>query len=574
MNSAVPQPMPRRAANRQLGPIRVHRCSSVVPLFLLLPLAAAAAPPRNPFLVDGPVQMTHFEPAQQDSVPIPGPTGFHDVRPEQIKRLPSGFANGMALSAPPYSNGVEVVWVVNAGRVAKLRVDGDRFEELARYEFAGEGNIDAAGAERITAALDAARDEAALVGFVRAEHPYWLERVAARTGVYTLMDRDGLFYTIVRDRVVVLGDRDRGDPHSPIELKREWRIPSSILSDWRLRWWALGRWWRGELAVRADGERPTLGQMVEILHDVGIGLGMTWDGRLVLTSISGAVAVVDRAFRDPPSVLRLDGEAITNSFAVDDAGGIYVVTDRQMHKLVWTGRRLSGDPADGAWREPYERSHGPLGGIRAGSGGSGSTPTLMGFGLDEDRLVVITDGAEVMNLVAYWRDAPPAGAPRRADQIRVTTGVEPPTAVQSEQSVVVWEDGAFVVNNVGPDTLPSALENVVAIGVTRPPPRGVERFRWDRATHRWQRVWARADVASPSCVPVMSGATRQVYVQSAEHGRFEILGLDWDSGATRTRLRLPPSQAYNGAYMLVQFLADGDIAMGMLTGPVRITLDD
>ena len=146
-----------------------------------------------------------------------------------------------------------------------------------------------------------------------------------------------------------------------------------------------------------------------------------------------------------------------------------------------------------------------------------------------------------------------------------------PRAVQSEQSVVVWEEGAFVVNNVGPDTLPSALENVVAVGVTRPPPRGVERFAWDRAAHRWRRTWARPDVASPSCVPVMSPVTRQVYVQSAEDGRFEILGLDWDSGATRTRWRLPKSQAFNGAYMLVQFLADGDIAMGMLTGPVRIS---
>ncbi|MDX2166280.1 MAG: hypothetical protein SF182_04430 [Deltaproteobacteria bacterium] len=534
--------------------------------------ASATPPPRNPFLIDGPVQMTHIEPAQQDSLPIPGPTGFHDVRPEQIRRLPSGFGNGMALSGPRYADGVEVVWAINAGRVAKLRVDGGRFEELARYEFPGEGGIDAARAERITAALDAAPDEAALVGFVRAEHPYWLERIAARTGVYTLMDRDGLFYTVVRDRIVVLGDRDRGDPRSPIELKREWRIPSSILSDWRLRWWALGRWWRGELPVRPAGERPTLAQMVEILHDAGIGLGMTWDGHLVLTSISGAVAVVDREFRAPPSVVRLAGEAITNSFAVDDAGGIYVVTDHAMHKLVWTGSRLSSDAADGAWREPYERSSAPLGGIRAGSGGSGSTPTLMGFGPDEDHLVVITDGAEVMNLVAYWRDAVPPGATRRADQIRVTVGVEQPAAVQSEQSVVVWEEGAFVVNNVGPDTLPSALENVVAIGVTRAPPRGVERFRWDRAAHRWQRVWARSDVASPSCVPVMSGVTRQVYLQSAEAGRFEILGLDWDSGATRTRLRLPPSQAYNGAYMLVQFLADGDIAMGMLTGPVRIRL--
>ena len=34
----------------------------------------------------------------------------------------------------------------------------------------------------------------------------------------------------------------------------------------------------------------------------------------------------------------------------------------------------------------------------------GSTPTLMGFGDDEDKLVVITDGAKQMKIVAFWRD--------------------------------------------------------------------------------------------------------------------------------------------------------------------------
>ena len=560
---------PHNIVNRQ-GAKRLASWRLALVLAISVP-AAAEPPPRNPYLVDGVAQMTHFEPAQQDALPIAGPTGERDIRPQDIQRLPGGVGNGMALSAAPYPDGVEVMWVVNAGRVAKLRVDGGRFEELARYELGGEGLVDAAAAERFTAALDAAPDEAALVGVVRRDYPYWLERVVARTGIYTLVDRDGLFYTIARDRILVLGDRDPGDPRSPIELKREWRIPDGVLSDWRLRWWALRRWWAGEIPVRAAGERPTLAQMVEILHDAGIGLGITWDGHLVLTTISGAVAVVDRQFRQPPHVVRLDGEAITNSFAVDADGGIYVVTDRRMHKLVWTGGRLSRDGADGAWSEPYARSDGPHGGIRAGSGGSGSTPTLMGFGPEQDRLVVITDGAAVMNLVAFWRDAVPPGGARLADQIAVTTGLAVPRAVQSEQSVVVWEEGAFVVNNVGPDTLPSALENVVAVGVTRPPPRGVERFAWDRAAHRWRRTWARPDVASPSCVPVMSPVTRQVYVQSAEDGRFEILGLDWDSGATRTRWRLPKSQAFNGAYMLVQFLADGDIAMGMLTGPVRIS---
>jgi hypothetical protein len=130
-----------------------------------------------------------------------------------------------------------------------------------------------------------------------------------------------------------------------------------------------------------------------------------------------------------------------------------------------------------------------------------------------------------------------------------------------------------VVDNTGPDTLGSAFENVVAIGVTRPPPRGVERFRWDGAADRWARAWARPDVASPSMVPLVSAGSRQVYVQSAEGGVFSFVGLDWDSGETRTRLELPRTQAMNGAYMLIQLLPDGDVVTGMLTGPVRIDVE-
>jgi hypothetical protein len=392
------------------------------------------------------------------------------------------------------------------------------------------------------------------------------------------MDRDGRFYTFVRDRILVLADRDPTDLGSPIELVGEYVLPPEALSDWAIRWQALKRLAAGELGGRLSRPGgPTLGQALEILRDTGLGLGMTWDGHLVLTTVSGAVSVIDRGLRGPLHTVRL-GELVTNSFAVDPDGGIYVVTDRRMHKLVWTGERLSTDPADGAWAAPYAQAAGELGGMRAGSRGSGSTPTLLGFGPGEDRLVVITDGADVMNLVAYWRGVPPAGwspAPgalssQEAGSIPVRFGREGLREAQSEQSVVVMGDGAFVVNNTGTDALPSAFENVVAVGVTRPGPLGAERFRWDHAAHRFERVWARPDVSSPSCVPVASRGSGQVYLQTAEAGRFAILGLDWETGETRTRLALPRSQAYNAAYMLIQWLPGGDVTMGMLTGVVRI----
>jgi hypothetical protein len=182
--------------------------------------------------------------------------------------------------------------------------------------------------------------------------------------------------------------------------------------------------------------------------------------------------------------------------------------------------------------------------------------------------------------VAFWRDAIPDGFAQRpgaasrriADQREVTFGMPDLRVAQSEQSVAVWGTGALVVNNAGPDSLPSAFENVVAVGVTRPGPKGVEKMAWDAAGDRWQPAWARADVGSPSIVPLVSGGSRQAYVQDARAGRFEIVGLDWDTGETRTRLVLPQSQAWNGAYTQIQLLPSGDLFMGMLTGPMRTVL--
>lgn len=79
-----------------------------------------------------------------------------------------------------------------------------------------------------------------------------------------------------------------------------------------------------------------------------------------------------------------------------------------MHKFVWKNGKLSEDEADGAWTASYDG--GPEAPAIKMGYGTGSTPTLMGFGDDEDKLVVITDGAKRMKLVAFWRDDIPEDA--------------------------------------------------------------------------------------------------------------------------------------------------------------------
>src|SRR5207244_2442481 len=128
---------------------------------------------------------------------------------------------------------------------------------------------------------------------------------------------------------------------------------------------------------------------------------------------------------------------------------IYFASDKVMRKAVWKDGKLSTDEADGGWASPYDFGRQPPA-VKFGIG-TGSTPTLMGYGKDTDELVVITDGSDHMKLVAFWRNKIPDGfqqkpdtkSNRIADQIQVTAGLDnPPEFIQSEQSVVVNGYGA------------------------------------------------------------------------------------------------------------------------------------
>ena len=56
-----------------------------------------------------------------------------------------------------------------------------------------------------------------------------------------------------------------------------------------------------------------------------------WSGRLWFASTNGVVGTVDR--RAARSRSRPLGEPIANSFAVEDTGAVYVVTDEALYRL-------------------------------------------------------------------------------------------------------------------------------------------------------------------------------------------------------------------------------------------------
>jgi hypothetical protein len=318
-----------------------------------------------------------------------------------------------------------------------------------------------------------------------------------------------------------------------------------------------------------------------------VGMNMTFDGRLILATSDGYVLSVSRDFKHVASVrlpqaqseLRTQPEGvlwIRNGFAVDEQGGIYVASQNHLHKVVWTGSRLSIDEKDGAWHEPYRNSLGR---------GSGATPTLVGFGDDPDKLVVITDGDVLMNVTAYWRDDIPAnwkqlkGAPSRrvAGMQPANFGDPSRKAAQSEQSVVCSGYGMLVVNNepqnVPEEILAAPRTKVLFIGylsyLKEFQPRGAQKFEWNPLSRTLQPAWANTEVSSPNCVPFVSTTSNMVYLSGAREDRWTLEGLDWTTGKSAFHYILGGAR-FDSFYSQPAIDSEGRVMTSALYGALRL----
>jgi hypothetical protein len=149
--------------------------------------------------------------------------------------------------------------------------------------------------------------------------------------------------------------------------------------------------------------------------------------------------------------------------------------------------------------------------------------------------------------------------------------------VQSEQSVAVYGDYAFVVNNI-PDkeetalSLESTYVNLIN-GATRPGPAGAATFKWDSRKHLWAQKWARTDVSAISVVPMISGDSHMAIIEGFFADRWndrQHIGMDLDTGKTVMRIGGGTNPAFNGMYAPVKVDEKGNIFYGMAFGLVRM----
>ena len=510
-------------------------------------------PTANPYLSSALYGITHFDPSQSDSTPYGPPKGTFSVDPTGKPISRGGPINIITLATTSLSH----MWGIGSDRVSYIEVTGDDWTEVTRIDAPAylvddlgpiDPSVHKSVGEMVFEGKTSSDVDRILAENYGEKYPHRLAN-----GVYSAVDRDNVLYATFGYGVYAFALKDKNDPSAGIEIIH--RIDNA--------------------AKEIQG--PTSNAIL-------YGLTMTYDGFLVI-NFSNGVAVLDRSLNTATAQKVLfDKENTGNSIAIDENNGIYVVTDKKMHKLVWTGTKLSQEETDGAWTSPYDAPEDAVPPIVKFDAGSGSTPTLMGFGEGEDRLVVITDGCKRMNLVAFWRDKIPSDASQQpgtasnriAGQIPVTCGLDPlPNWIQSEQSVVVNGYGAFVVNNMPIDSdnmaRLSKILGAATLGPVYPPSKGVERFRWDTESNRWESVWSRGDVSSTSMIPVHCRTGNMAVVSGYGENGWEITGMDWYTGKTVHRTMLGKTNYGNGSYAIIQYMPDGDLLFNSLVGPYRVS---
>ena len=273
-----------------------------------------------------------------------------------------------------------------------------------------------------------------------------------------------------------------------------------------------------------------------------------WNGLIWFVTTRGQVGTVDPAAGTVQS-LQLEGEVIANSFAVDETGGVHIVSDHALYRFDAT---TDGAPAI-TWRQEYPRGTQQKPGQV--SQGSGTTPTLLG-----KKYVAITDNAEPrMHVVVYRREASSGGRKICAEPVfgKGTSA--------TDNSLIAIGRSLIVENNYGYSG-PTATEQ----GDSTSP--GLARVSFSGGKCR--TVWTSKERA-PSVVPKASLATGLVYTYTKPPradgiDAWYFTALDYRTGKTVFKQLTGTGLGYNNNYAPITIGPDGSAYVGALGGLVKL----
>jgi hypothetical protein len=506
-----------------------------------------ALPPNNPFLIQNSVYPSvHFDSAQTDTTSLPVWKGNSKIEPAQIQWLPG--LNTIGTVHRRYTSGEQAIFFSGGNRVGKIRITGRHFDMVDEVFIPGceDDTISTTEIRSIVKKMQSANgDEAKYLPPFRTFLKKTAQSAATLSnGIYTVMDKDGYYYAGWGTSVYKVGDVRKDDVHSPIEIVKSYDIRDGLPKD----------------------QRDKISRIM--------GFGMTYDGYLAI-AMPGIIAVMDRDFGNMQYIL-LEGEAVDNGISVDDKGGIYCVTSKYMWKFIWDGTKLSKEEADGAWKSEYDYVPNP----KALSRGSGNTPTLMGFGPDDDKLVVVADAGEKIKVIAFWRDEipedfkqkPGTKSRRIADQLPLKIKV--PATI--EWSPHVYGNGVMMMASAWPDPVKgedgklAIFETVLTAGVTREAPVGAEKWSWDSKTDSFKSDWT-ANLPLQWALHPVSAASNTVALTQLKDGVYSLVYVDWDTGEEVGKVNLGKSPIFNTMGGFYIPLNENDIYVNGVFGPVRIS---
>jgi hypothetical protein len=277
-----------------------------------------------------------------------------------------------------------------------------------------------------------------------------------------------------------------------------------------------------------------------------------WKGRLWFVSRRhGIVGALSRSTGKLLGRYRT-GEAIGNSFAMDDTGGVFVVTDGAQYRFDTTRR---GKPKL-TWRFRYDNIRKQKPGQF--DAGSGTTPTLMG-----SKYLSIADNADPMQVVVLRRAK---HLPRGKRRLVCEQPVFKKGAGATENSIIATGTAMVVENNYGYAPPPTATEG----GLTTQP--GIERVDIKRGGKGCRTVWKSQEI-SPSTVPKLSLATGLVYAYTKPPGlpdRWYVTAVNFRTGKTVWSRLIGTGIFFNVHYAGLAISPRGVLYSGVLGGTIAL----
>jgi hypothetical protein len=458
--------------------------------------------PANPYSASDVWGQFHRNGYAQAATPLRGPEAGDRIEMQSV-RLPGrgGTPTQMHISGA-YPDGSRTAWSTTLTHLVKLRVKDDLFELADAYEI-----------------NPRARDWNIIWNM-------------------TLAKDNKAFVPSPKTRQILrFGEADPADPSSDIILEAAFDLPEEI---------------KGAATV----------------------LNLTYDGWLVFVTTEAWIGAVRLDFSDwrALDLGKATGDITThNSFPVDEEGNIFIASFYAMTKVHWTG-----DGFELVWRAPYdfrgpgckppsENAGREVWKVVSGQSctGSGTTPTLVGRdGMDE--LVVAVDSHRQNNLVAFWRNDPPA-------DWKGLTGQDRQVASVLKLPNSTWAGRGFTAENSPPVAgYDIAVAQYAGFTPNCRAPRGVQLARWSPERRRLELVWANPDVPFNN-VMTISTSSGLIYGSGRDADcQFVYRGIDRATGAERWRFRLGKSKDFADGGNTNAVLPDRSLVFGVPNGVIRL----